>query len=276
MLERSFAGSRRAMLRFVGGVLGAGWCARSALLGAPAAAPAVDYRVPKRSYVAVTRGKRNIMVEKSLRTDARKVADQAMDRLEVNIGKALDVLPQHARPGLERLRFYLMHGPNAPEGGRDNGLDYIQKNAPASHHELDVRWGDSVVVYCAQNYLDQSDFWALKAIVHELAHAYHLHHWPEKQPDIVRAYRSAMARGLHHGVVDDKGKTLDASYAATNQLEYFAELSCMYFVGCNYAPFDRDDLKRYDPTGFAMIETLWKPDEDARARAKKEKKSRAS
>jgi hypothetical protein len=151
-----------------------------------------------------------------------------------------------------------MYGPKAREGGKDNGLDYIQKASPASHNELDARWGDAVIVYCAQNYLDQSDFWALKAVFHELSHAYHLHHWPEAQSDIVLAYTGAMKRGLHHNVPDDSGKRLDSSYAATNALEYFAELSCMYFVGCNYKPFNRDELKKYDPAGFAMIEKLWK------------------
>ena len=34
------------------------------------------------------------------------------------------------------------------------------------------------------------------------------------------------------------------AYAATNHLEYFAELSCMYFVGCNYEPFDREAWER--------------------------------
>jgi len=47
------------------------------------------------------------------------------------------------------------------------------------------------------------------------------------------------------------------AYAAQNHLEYFAELSCAYFVGCNYAPFNRAELKEYDPAGFALIEALW-------------------
>lgn len=41
-------------------------------------------------------------------------------------------------------------------------------------------------------------------------------------------------------------------------LEYFAELSCMYFVGCNYQPFNRKQLKDYDPVGYAMIQQMWK------------------
>jgi len=51
------------------------------------------------------------------------------------------------------------------------------------------------------------------------------------------------------------GKTL--RYAAQNQLEYFAELSAMYFVGCNYPPANRSELKAYDPAGYDMIERYW-------------------
>jgi hypothetical protein len=62
---------------------------------------------------------------------------------------------------------------------------------------------------------------------------------------------------LYHGVKNDKGTTVEKAYAATNQLEYFAELSCMYFVGCNYQPFNRRELQAYDPVGYAMIEKMW-------------------
>jgi hypothetical protein len=66
-----------------------------------------------------------------------------------------------------------------------------------------------------------------------------------------------MKRRLYHDVKDDKGKTLEKGYAATNQLEYFAELSCMYFAGCNYHPLNRTELKVYDPAGYAVIEKMW-------------------
>ncbi|MFT3883249.1 MAG: hypothetical protein QM703_26800 [Gemmatales bacterium] len=102
-----------------------------------------------------------------------------------------------------------------------------------------------------------SDFWAIKALVHELAHAHHLEQWPEDQPDILQAWNKAMKAGLYHGVKDDEGKKVAKAYAAVNQLEYFAELSSMYFVGCNYQPFSRKELAVYDPVGYAMIEKMW-------------------
>ena len=55
---------------------------------------------------------------------------------------------------------------------------------------------------------------------------------------------------------EDKG-THNPNYAAQNHLEYFAELTAMYFVGANYFPRDRAGLKAYDPAGYALVETLW-------------------
>lgn len=220
--------------------------------------PRVDYRIPRREYVLVSVGPRSVHVEKSLESGDRDVARKAVDRLVKNINKALDVLPDHASFGLRNIRYFLMHGPKAPAGGKDNGLEYIHPQNAARRADLDPRWGDSIVVYSAQNYVHLSDLWAIKAIVHEFAHAYQLHNWPEDQPELLAPYRAAMQRGLYHDVKDVDGKTLEAAYATTNQLEYFAELSCMYFVGCNYRPFNRSELKQYDPSGFAMIERFWR------------------
>ncbi len=120
-----------------------------------------------------------------------------------------------------------------------------------------------MVLYCAQNYIDLTDLWALKAVMHEYGHAYQLENWPENEPEIVGAYNNATEHGLYRKVKDVDGKMLDAAYATTNQLEYFAELTAMYFVGCNYQPFNRSELKQYDPVGYAMIERFWRVGEGA-------------
>jgi hypothetical protein len=202
-----------------------------------------------------------VFVEKQLQTDKPALAQRALERLEKKLEEAMAVLPEASHAKLKKLRLFLMYGPQARGGGRDNGLEYFQKEAPEHHEHLDPRWGSSIVIYCAENYVGISEFWALKALVHEFAHAYQLEQWPEDQPDIVRAWESALRRNLYRDVKDEKGKKLARAYAAVNQLEYFAELSCMYFVGCNYQPFNRQELRAYDPDGYAMIEKMWKTGE---------------
>ncbi len=215
----------------------------------------VDFRTPERCYVAWNDGR--ILVEQELLNDAPGVAEKAAQRLQENINLAISILPKNARPVLERIPFYLMYGPSASGGGLTGRLEYFQKSAPRFRSDIDPNWQSCIVVYCAENYTQLSDFWALKAVVHELSHAWHLEQWPEDHPDILSAWQNSSQAGLHRNVQADHGYRLDASYASTNQLEYFAELSCMYFVGCDYQPFHRDELKSYDPVGFAMIERVW-------------------
>jgi len=223
----------------------------------PPAQKDVDYRDPPREYVTVRLGEWTVLVEKQLRADDPALAKEALARLDKKLAEAMKALPEPSRATLKKLRIFLMYGPKARGGGRDEGLDYIAKTEPEYYKQLDPRWADAVIIYCAENYVQLSDFWALKALVHEFSHAHHLEQWPENQPDILGAWQNAMKHHLYHGVKDDQGKTVEKAYAATNQLEYFAELSCMYFVGCNYQPFNRKELKAYDPVGYAMIEKMW-------------------
>ena len=226
----------------------------------PPAEPTINYRRPVREYRDVRMDDMRVSVEKQLQDEAPQVGKKALERLKALRTQVLASLPLKASKQLRRLSFFLMYGPKAKGGGRSNGLDYIQKDAPRFHPELDSRWGDAIVVYCAQNYIDISDLWARKALVHEFAHAYQLEHWPEHQPDIQSAWEHARDSGLYLNVHDiETGKTLERAYALVNQLEYFAELSVMYFARCNYQPSNRDRLRSYDPLGYAMIRKLWTP-----------------
>ncbi len=217
----------------------------------------IDYRQPPREYATTHLGKWAVMVEKQLQADAPGIAEKALARLTKKLDEAMKALPGSSHAKLQKLPIFLMYGAKAKGGGRDNGLEYIQSSGPEHDKQLDPRWRNVVIIYCAENYVQISEFWALKALVHEFAHAHQLEQWPEDQPDILRAWEGAMKHRLYHEVKDDQGKTVDKSYAATNQLEYFAELSCMYFVGCNYQPFNRKELQTYDAVGYAMIEKMW-------------------
>lgn len=93
-------------------------------------------------------------------------------------------------------------------------------------------------------------------ILHELAHAVHLHLFGPDNPTIKAAYKQAMERKLYDEAEDVYGKKIKP-YARTNEKEYFAELSCAYLNKLDYFPFNRDDLKRHDPTGFKMMEATW-------------------
>lgn len=219
--------------------------------------PIINFREPERVYQTVKGGEWSFEIEKHLIADAPDVAQLAVKRLEVNLNHSFRLLPKPTQQVLKELKFFVMYGPRAHGGGHENGLEYCARNAPEFRQHLDPRWSRCIVIYCAENYATISDLWALKSLIHELGHAHHKENWPEKQPDIMAAWENAMNLGLYSNVMDDKGKVLTRTYAQTNQLEYFAELTAMYFARCNYSPFNRSELRRYDPIGFMMVEKMW-------------------
>ena len=82
--------------------------------------------------------------------------------------------------------------------------------------------------------------------LHELAHAFHYHVLGDSLL-VKQTYRQAMERKLYDPEV----------YAATNEREYFAELSCAYLDRLDYYPRNREELKKNDPKGYEMMEKLW-------------------
>jgi hypothetical protein len=82
--------------------------------------------------------------------------------------------------------------------------------------------------------------------LHELAHAFH-HHVVGDGPLVVTAYKQAMERKLYD----------PSLYAATNDHEYFAELTCSYLEKLDYFPRNRDELKKHDPKGYELMEKVW-------------------
>lgn len=217
----------------------------------------VNFCTPSREYVEMTWSNRMFKVEKQLCVESKECTEKVIARLSKIIDQIIGIIPDHARDRVNKIQFYIMYGDKAEGGGYESGLEYFQKLAPQFFNYLDPEWGDSVAIYSAHNYISLSDLWASKCVMHEIAHAWHLQQWPEKQPDILAAYNAAMNDKLYHNVKNLEGDTVDAAYATFNQLEYFAELSCMYFVGCNYHPCNKSELNSYDPAGYKMIEKMW-------------------
>lgn len=217
-----------------------------------------DYRNPQRQYEEVTIGDRTFIVEQQLLKEEPVLARKSLARLKKNIDLALQILPAHSHPHVAKQQFWMMYGPKSTAGGRNSGLAYFRPGAPKFNVKRDERWNSVVVVYHAKNYANLSDLWALKVIIHELAHAYQLEQWPEKEPHILSAYDNAMLDKLYRQVKNDKGGVFEAAYATQNQLEYFAETSAMFFARCNYQPYNRLELQAYDPVGYHMIRRQWK------------------
>jgi hypothetical protein len=93
------------------------------------------------------------------------------------------------------------------------------------------------------------------ALVHELAHAY-LDRVLGNRDAAERAYAEAVRSGKYEHVRTRRG-TIERAYALASVDEYFAELTEAYLGENDYEPFDHDGLARFDPRGFALMQSSW-------------------
>lgn len=220
--------------------------------------PRTDYSKPKREYAELIQGDWRIFIEKSLVETDPSTAHKAAARLAKNLDHLLTIIPVGVHKAVKDVKLFIMHGPQSPYGGRNNGSEYFRTGQPTSDSKLDTSWSHALVVYCGQNFVGLTDLWASKSTLHELAHLYHLMNWTEDQPDIQNAWKNAVEKGLYRNVRDSEtGEIIEIAYAVKNALEYFAELSACYFLRINYSPDDRKGLKSYDPVGYKMIKKMW-------------------
>lgn len=215
----------------------------------------VNYRYPERLYDRSS-SHWPIYIERPENPNDIKVYDKAVARLTKTLDVVFTKFPYATHAKLKTVTFYVMRGPKHQLGGEDNGARYVHRKI--DHYSLhDDRWNNAVVIYSADNYLRQTNLWNNHLIVHELAHAWHFLEWTYQYQPIIDAWLNSRSNGLYQSVKDYKGRLLKPAYATTNEFEYFADLTSMYFVGGPYYPFDKHGLEKYDPKGYNMIETYW-------------------
>ena len=93
-------------------------------------------------------------------------------------------------------------------------------------------------------------------VLHELAHAYHDRVLSSDNADVLVAYQNALASKKYESVDYNLGGKRRA-YALNNADEYFAELTEAYLGVNDYFPFNKSQLKDFDPIGYALMQKTW-------------------
>ena len=100
---------------------------------------------------------------------------------------------------------------------------------------------------------------------HELSHAYHDQVVADgfKNAGLLALYAAAKAGGSYENVARRNGRgrpdSVDRAYSMRSVAEYFAESSEAYFVGNDFYPFVRSELKQHDPAVHDALARLWDP-----------------
>jgi hypothetical protein len=144
-------------------------------------------------------------------------------------------------------------------------VEHFHPQFPCACYHPDIRWlrangfnpekVDSVDISNPQNFVDWSrdQPWM---VLHELAHAYHDQVLGHDHPSIRRAYEHAKSSGNYEKVKHINGDTV-RHYALSNDQEYFAEATEAYFGKNDFFPFTREEFKKFDPDGYALMREIW-------------------
>lgn len=225
--------------------------------------------------------------------------------LERDLIEASRLLPPHALRGLRDepkkpcavyVNRTISWGPShAPVRGRGccyhPGKDWLIENGLSSSKHMCVEVNDG------PGYRKSCDLWEPGGLMlHELSHAYHHRMIPDgyENAEIVKCYERAVEEGLYDSVPYHSSATAELvettttnatttrrfvverttsiarrGYAATNPMEYFAELSVAFLGGLDgsvefnkWYPFNRKQLREHDPRAHDLLARLWKVDVD--------------
>jgi hypothetical protein len=200
--------------------------------------------------------------------------DEAMRNLDKHLERTIQAIPEGFRSFARGVTIWVEPDDSARRaaGLKAASAAYIPSGYPTMQAVgyLPLKAG-GIEVFSDVLFLSdyQSDYLSRSApgwLVHEFAHAFHDRFLGFNHPEVKQVYKQAMERKLYESV-KWRGLTLWGdtpvlrvkAYAATDALEYFAEVSSAYLDCATwYYPFSRQQLKDHDRAGFKLMESVWK------------------
>ncbi len=113
--------------------------------------------------------------------------------------------------------------------------------------------GGLITIFNKKEFIQNS----LRITFHELAHGYDDSFVSRSYLNKEGIYESAISQKIYSDSIGGVNEYDLKNYLTSNPAEYFAELSCSYFIGLHYFPYDRKTLKEKDPEGYKLIEDAW-------------------
>jgi hypothetical protein len=178
-------------------------------------------------------------------------AKAAFAELEAQLGKVCEVVPEKPLAALKKIRFWVEW-----EAKKNGAAEFHPSAGWLKNNGYNPDKVRGVEINNLKNFVAWSKKTQPWMVLHELSHAYHFTVLGDKYEPLHAAYKQAMERKLYESVEFVHGGKRKA-YAATNAAEYFAELSEAYFGKNDFSPFDRAELEKHDPAGFAMLKKAW-------------------
>lgn len=216
-----------------------------------------SYPVPLTSYQQQHfQGWQIFLHDAYLKPKNRILSLQVRRVLQVQLSACTHVLPKHAIQKLRATRIFVEYDAN-PMCRGNSGVYRTGTPRYVWQRGLHPLKANAIELCGAKIFYDTVHTMPAQ-LLHELAHAYHAHHvTPLEEQLIQTAYTHAKSKGLYVQV-PHYGSRPRMSYARLNVREYFAETTESFFGRNNAFPFDRKQLKTYDPLGYKMVRIIWK------------------
>ena len=186
-----------------------------------------------------------------LKGENKELSEQAFKALANHLQRVEYILPQDRVNQLKKLPIWidLSHELGSMQYHPDEG--WLTDNGYDPRLEKHVHIPRARALFARGT-------WAKHpyVILHELAHAYHDQVLSFNHPDVLKVYDEAKENGIYEDVLSHTGRAV-RHYALTNHKEYFAETTEAYLGVNDFYPFVRAELKKHDPSGFALMQKVW-------------------
>lgn len=178
-------------------------------------------------------------------------AAAAMTELRAQLETIARVVPPKPLADLRKVTIWIEWNAK-PNGAAEfhRSADWLKENG------YNLEKLGAVEINNARNFVKWSRQNQPWMVMHELAHAYHHLILKADHAGIADAYRLAVAGGKYESVAYGKESKRKA-YALTDSYEYFAEVTEAYFGRNDFEPFDRGDLKAFDPVAYRLMRDVW-------------------
>lgn len=186
-----------------------------------------------------------------------KSTTKALNLLKGQLEFIKKTLPKGPVSSLQSVKLFFSPNYAGKRGGGEYhpGRQWLVDNGRDPDMALGIEFSD------LKNFDKESKRMPAFAL-HELSHAFH-HQFVKDgyENDLIKhAWVKAVESGKYDRVErkDHAGRaSMDKAYALTNPQEYFAELTEAFFSINDFYPYNREQLKKFDPTGYSMVNKIW-------------------
>ena len=184
----------------------------------------------------------------------RDVGEKALKALANHLQRVTYIVPEDRLAKMKELRIWL-----ELENPELKAMQYHPNRGWLLAHGHDPRLVKHVHIPRARQ-LFAAHMWAKHpyVVLHELAHSYHDQILSFDNPEVIKVFKAAKAKGIYEDVLLYTGKKV-RHYGLSNHKEYFAEATEAYFGVNDFYPFVRAELAEHDPAMFSLLEKIWGP-----------------